>query len=170
MIAPQDGIKIELLPSAHAKVVDLGPNPGSAPQWRLLPSPILPLNFTLTPNKNQYRIGENANFTIHLINDPTLSDNGPTNVSLALFKDCIYYGFVNGKLVSTNDNILNYDHSTEIQNVNLQPNQEVHYSFTLNFTNNQPATYFIRAYIGYYPPLQAQPLLLIQTISVNVGK
>ena len=180
MLAPMDFVKIELSPNLHAKVVDIIPGFGSTPQWRVLPNTILPLNLTLTADKPNYTIGETANFTIgdtanftvRLTNDPKLSDGAPWNVSLSLFKDCIFYVFKGG-LVSSNDGTLDYGNPAEIQNVNLEPNQTVDYHFSWNVSGIQPGNYAIRAYIGYegnYSSLEVQPITLTQLILIDVSK
>ncbi len=180
MLVPMDFVKIALLPNAHAQVVGIIPGFGSTPQWRVLSNPILPLNLTLTADKQNYTIGETANFTIddtanftvRLTNDPTLSDEAPSNVSLSVFKDCIYYVF-NGKLVNSNDDTLDYGDPAGIKNVILEPNQEVDYSFSWDLSGIQPGSYAIRAYIGYigyYSPLEGQPVTLTQTILIDVSK
>jgi hypothetical protein len=153
-------------------VVGIIPGFGSTPQWRVLPNTILPLNFTLTADKQNYTIGDTANFTVRLTNDPTLSDGAPSNVSLSLFKNCIYYVFKEG-LVNSNDDTLDYGDSAKIQNVGLEPNQEVQYSFSWNLSGIQPGNYAIRAYIGYEgysEPLEGQPITLTQLILIDVSK
>ncbi len=177
MLVPMDFVKIALLPDAHAQVVGIIPGFGSTPQWRVLPNPILPLNLTLTADKQNYTIGETANFTIgdianftvRLTNDPTLSDGGPCNVSLFLFKNCIYYIF-KGQLVNSNDDALRYNDPVEIQNVSVEPNQEVNYSFSWDLTGIQPGGYAILVYIGYLPPIESPALTLTQTILIDVSK
>jgi hypothetical protein len=166
VIAPGDGVNIKLLPNAHAQLVDQFPNPGGTPAWQSVPAD-LPLTLNVTSNKPQYTIGETANFTVRLINDPALSSGTPSNVSLSLFKDCIFYIFLNGKIITSNDNLLQYDNPLEIKTVSLQPNQEIDYSFNWNLTNIQPGTCFVRAYIGYYPPLQGQSTTLFRSITLT---
>ena len=162
-------MNIKLLPNAHAELVDQFPNPGSTPAWQLGPVD-LPLTLNVTSNKPQYTIGETANFTVRLTNDPALSSGIPSNVSLSLFKDCIFYIFLNGKIITSNDNMLQYSDPLEIKTVNLQPNQEIDYSFSWNLTNIQPGTCFVRAYIGYLPPLQAPSITLTATTTIDVTK
>jgi hypothetical protein len=58
-------------------------------------------------------------------------------------------------------------HPLEIKTVSLQPNQEIDYSFSCNLTNIQPGTYFVRAYIGYYPPLPGQSTTLFRSITLT---
>ena len=169
VIAPGDGVNIKLLPNAHAQLVDQFPNPGSTPDWQLALVD-LPLTLNVTSNKPQYTVGEIANFTVCLTNDPALSSGTPSNVSLSLFKDCIFYTFLNGKIITSNDNLLQYDNPLEIKTVSLQPNQEIDYSFSWSLTNIQPGTYFVRAYIGYYPPLQAPSITLTATTTIDVTK
>jgi len=72
VIAPGDGVNIKLLPNAHAQLVDQFPNPGSTPDWQLALVD-LPLTLNVTSNKPQYTVGEIANFTVCLTNDPALS-------------------------------------------------------------------------------------------------
>jgi hypothetical protein len=179
MLAPKDFVKIEVSPNAQAQVNSLIPNPstGSTPEWRLLPNTILPLNLTFTADNRDYvgepgnfTVGETANFTLRLVNDPALSDGAPSNVSLCLFKECIYYVFFNGELFSSNDNTFNYNDPIQVQSINLQPNQEVNFTLSLDFTNFQPGYYYIRAYVGYYSPLEAPVLTLTQTILIGVSK
>jgi hypothetical protein len=127
----------------------------------------LPLSLNVTSDKPQYSIGENANFTVRLTNDPALSNGTSSNVSLSLFKDCIFYVFLNGKAVTSNDDILQSDNPLEIKTVSLQPNQEIDYSFNWNLTNIQRGTYWVRAYIGYLPPLQGQSITILRSITLT---
>jgi hypothetical protein len=166
MIAPGDGVNIKLLPNAHAQLIYLGTNIGGTPAWRAVTAD-LPLSLNVTSDKPQYTIGETANFTVRLTNDPALSSGVLSNVSLSLFKDCIFYTFVNGKIITSNDNLLQYDNPLEIKTVSLQPNQEIDYSFSWNLTNIQPGTCFVRAYIGYYPPLAGQSTTLFRSVTLT---
>lgn len=166
VIAPADGVYIKFLPNAHAQLIYLGTNIGGTPAWRAVTAD-LPLTLNVTSNKPQNTIGENANFTVRLTNDPALSSGVLSNVSLSLFKDCIFYIFLDGKIITSNDNLLQYDNPLEIKTVSLQPNQEIDYSFNWNLTNIQPGTYFVRAYIGYYPPLQGQSTTLFRSITLT---
>jgi hypothetical protein len=167
MIGSGDIVKIKFLPNAQAQVIDLIPNtPGSTPEWRTVPLD-LPLTLNITSNKPQYTIGETANFTVRLTNDPALSNGTSSNVSLSLFKDCIFYVFSNGKAVTSNDNLLQYSDPLEIKTVSLQPTQEIDYSFNWNLTNIQPGNYSVRAYIGYYPPLQGQSTTVFRSITLT---
>jgi hypothetical protein len=166
MIIPGDAVNIKFLPNAKAQLVDITIIPGSTPEWRVLPAD-LPLSLNVTSDKPQYAIGENANFTVRLTNDPALSNGTSSNVSLSLFKDCIFYVFLNGKAVTSNDNLLQYSDPLEIKTVSLQPNQEIDYSFNWNLTNIQPGTYWVRAYIGYYPPLQGQSTTVFRSITLT---
>jgi hypothetical protein len=166
VIAPGDGVNIKLLPNTHAQLVDQFPNPGGTPAWRTVPAD-LPLTLNVTSDKPQYAIGETANFTVRLTNDPTLSNGTSSNVSLSLFKDCIFYTFINGKIITSNDNLLQYGNPLDNKTVSLQPNQEINYSFSWNLTNIQPGTCFVRAYIGYYPRLQGQSTTLFKSITLT---
>ncbi len=165
MIAPGDFVNLKFLPNTHAQLVPQFPSP-STPAWRAVPAD-LPLALNVTSNKPQYVIGENANFTVRLINDPSLSNGIPSNVSLSLFKDCIFYTFLNGKIITSNDNLLQYDNPLDNKTVSLQLNQEIDYSFNWNLTNIQSGTYWVRAYIGYYPPLQGQSTTLFRSITLT---
>ena len=166
MVTQGDLLNIKFLPKSQAQLVDLIIIPGSTPEWRVLPVD-LPLSLNLTSDKPQYTIGENANFTVRLINDPALSDVTPSNVSLSLFKDCIFYTFLNGKMITSNDNLLQYGNPLDNKTVSLQPNQEIDYSFSWNLTNIQSGTYWVRAYIGYYPPLQGQATTIFRSITLT---
>jgi len=166
MIIPGDAVNIKFLPNAKAQLVDLTIIPGSPPEWRVLPAD-LPLSINVTSDKPQYTIGENANFTVRLTNDPALSNGTSSNVSLSLFKDCIFYTFLNAKMITSNDNLLQYDNPLDNKTVSLQPNQEIDYSFNWNLTNIQPGTYWVRIYIGYLPPLQGQSTTIFRSITLT---
>ena len=167
MVVPQDTVKIEMLPNAHAKVLEIIPAFGITPYWRLHLNSDIPLKLTLTADKQNYTIGETANFTVRLTNDNSSYDGPPKNISLSLFKDCIYF-ILNGKLVSSNSNTLNYDDPTQIQHITLQPNQDVVYSFSWDTANVEPGNYGIRAYVGYYSSLET--MALTETILIGVSK
>jgi hypothetical protein len=159
MVAPMDTVKIKLFPNAQAEIVDLlYPAVGHLPLG-------LPLNISLTPSKPAYTAGETANFTVRLTNDPQLSDGIPTNVTLALFKNCIFYVFGNGKLIASNENLLN---NMEVESVNMQPWQEMDFSFNWDLAGVQSGIYWVRAYIGYFPALQSPSVTLTETIMINV--
>ena len=164
MVAWGDTVKIKLLPDAQAKVVELYPTLNS-PEWEL--SYQSPVSITLTSDKPEYTLRENANFTVHLTNDPQLSGGIPFNVSLSLFKNCFFYIFLNGKMVTSNDNLLEYDNPLEIETVSLQPNQEINYQFNLSLTNIHPGTYYVRAYIGYLQMLEPT-VTLTATVPIYV--
>ena len=166
MVAPSDSIKIKLLPDAQAKVVELYPTLVSSQwQWQYQS----PITINLTSDKSEYTLGEKANFTVHLTNDPQLSGETPYNVSLSLFKNCFFYIFLNGKVVTSNDNLLDYDNPLEIQTVSLQPNQEIQYQFSWSLTNIQPGTYYVRAYVGYLE-MQEPAVTLTETVPIYVLK
>lgn len=167
MIAPQDTVKIEMLPNAHAQVLEIIPVFGITPDWRLHLNSDIPLKLTLTADKQNYFIGETAYFTVRLTNDNSSYDGPPKNISLSLFKDCIYF-ILNGNLVSSNSNMLNYDGPTGIQHIILQPNQDIDYSFSWNITNVEPGNYGIRAYVGYYASLET--ISLTETILIDVSE
>jgi len=167
MVAPQDSVRIKIFPNAQAQIVDIGVFMGVTPEW-LMRNRNLPVSINLTSDKTQYTIGETANFTVRLINEPALSGGVPINVSLSLFKDCIFFVYFDGKLITSNDNLLQYNDQTEIKAVSLQPNQEIDYSFNWNLANIQQGTYSVRAYIGYSPPLQAPSITLTQLTIITV--
>jgi hypothetical protein len=172
MIALRDVVKIELLPNAHVKVVNILPISDTSFEWsRQSNPPDMPINLTLTSTIRGYSVGENANFTVQITNDPALGDPAPSNVTLALsmFRDCIFYIFSDGQLIRSNDNLLQYGDTSEIQTVNLQPNESVSKSFTLNLSNLKPGTYYLRAYVGYSTLYSSFSITLTQTISLEIS-
>lgn len=172
MVSAGDGVKIKLLPNAQAQIVEIGVIPtalNDSREWRTVPAN-LPLTLNVTSDKPQYAVGETANFTVRLTNDPALAEDATSNVSLVLFKDCIYYVFetATGKLVTSNDNQLQYN-ASETRNVSIQPSQEIDYTFNLDLSGISPGTYSVRAYIGYYPPLEGQSSTLHRSITLTAA-
>ena len=70
-------------------------------------------------------------------------------------------------MVTSNDNLLDYDNPLEIQTISLQPNQEIQYQFSWSLTNIQPGVYFVRAYIGYLQMLEPA-VTLTATVPIYV--
>jgi hypothetical protein len=161
MVKPQDTVKIEMLPNAQAKILEVIPVSGVIPDWRLNLNSDLPLEINFTADKQNYKIGETAYFSIRLINNATL-DETPKNITLYLFEDCRYFIF-NNKLVSTND-----DFPAEIQNKTLEPNQEVVYTFSWDILNLVPGNYEVRVFAGYFATIETASLT--QTILIGVSK
>lgn len=138
-VAWGDTVKIKILPNAKAEIVELYPTL-SPPVWQ---QQQLSVSVELTSDKPRYTLGENANFTVHLVNSPLPPGDSPYNVTVSVFRNCLFYAFQGGKTIFSNENSLG------TISVILQPSQEVDYNFNWDLTNIPSGVYYVRAYIGY---------------------
>jgi len=156
MIAWGDTVKIKLFPNAKAEVTELYTTL-SPPEWQ---QQQLSLSVNFTSNKPSYTLGENASFRVSIANAPLNKDDSPYNVSISVFRNCLFFVFQNGKIIDMNQNPL------ETRPISLQPSEEVEYSFNWSIANVQPGVYYVRAYIGYLTDNEEATLMGTTTVQV----
>jgi hypothetical protein len=159
-VAWGDTVKIKILPSAQAEIVELYPTL-SQPEWQ---RERLSITTELTSDKQRYAVGETAAFQVQ-VSFPSLPEGDtPYNVTLVIFDNCTFYAFQSGRTVVAKEN------SFGTQEVTLQPSQQVDYSFSWNLAGVSPGTYYVRAYLGYLEGLDESNTLSATTLIYVLDK
>jgi hypothetical protein len=155
-VAWGDTVKIKLLPSAKAEVVEVYPTL-SPPAWQ----PQISLNVALTADKNKYTIGEDAVFKFSLATIPPISGDYP-NVSLT-FDSRNLYVFSNGKTVYLNESSFGVEPLTTFLSA---PNEGYSFDFHWKLVDISPGVYNVRAYMGHLTG--NEEAILTSTMSIYV--
>ncbi len=158
MVEWGDTVKIKILPSAKAEIVNLYPASKPA-SWHTTYEDWLSID--LKTDKSTYSPSETVNFTLTLQN--TMEPNQSAGYKLSVFKTFSFWAYnLGGKQVYSSPNV-----GAEIDEITLEPNQTVSYSFQWRLNDIPSGYYSIRVFIGYIAADEEASLTGTQVILVR---
>ena len=166
MVEWGDTIKIRLLPDVRAEIVELFPSL-KLPEWHGLAGSASPINVEIVLNKSTYGVNEKASFHAIIRNSPEGKGwtGNPIPLRLTLFKTFPFWIFKDG------GKVFSLPGDSELQEIVLQPGQEIKFSFEWNLVDDQgnsvpEGIYYVRVYLGYFT--ENEEITLSSTTMIGV--
>ena len=161
MVEWGDVVKIRPLPNMEAKIVKVFPSL-KLPKWHCLSGSASPISIEIFTNKTTYKTGEKAEFSVIVKNAP--EEKGwigpPIPLKLTLFKVPMFWVFRNGEMV------FKFQGNLESQEIILQPEQELKFSFDWQLVDVPAGVYYVRVYLGYFT--EDEEITLTSTTMIGI--